>query len=221
MSSKTSKLIRDLDSVPSIVGNLGLSIAAAQKAFNLDYLESLERLVALIKSMLGTTTLNDNDRLFFESVLTRLAPPSYQYTETTLSVKLDLAQSQRTAVTGNLGVGVGAVTIGAAMSSAFGLDYRAAAECQTVIHARNLDPSAMQALFERAAEISEKSLELPADTPRIDHQIVESAQELMGKITGSNPTPIGAPSGQAGGAPATGGASGGGTAGGSSTPAGG
>ena len=36
--SKTSELIQDLNSVPSIVGALGLSIAAAQKAFNLDYL---------------------------------------------------------------------------------------------------------------------------------------------------------------------------------------
>jgi len=49
--SSTTTLIKDLTNVPSIISSLGLGVAAAQKAFNLDYLESLERLFALAKVM--------------------------------------------------------------------------------------------------------------------------------------------------------------------------
>ena len=51
--TKASKLVGDLASVSEIVGALGLSIAAAQKAFNLDYLDSVERLLFLVKMLLG------------------------------------------------------------------------------------------------------------------------------------------------------------------------
>jgi hypothetical protein len=186
--SKTSQLIRDLDSVPAIVGNLGLSIAGAQKAFNLEYLESLERLLPLIKSMLGKKNLNDDDRTFLEALLTRLMPASYQYTETSLVVRLDLARSERKSVAGNLGVGTGAVTISAGMSAAYGLDYRAAAEVRTVIHARNLEDGAMTALLKRAKALADSPLELPEGTPRIDQEIVNSAKSLAEKV-GAEETP--------------------------------
>lgn len=184
--SKTSQLIRDLDSVPSIVGNLGLSIAAAQKAFNLEYLESLERLVPLIRSILGKKNLSDDDRTFFETLLTQLAPPAYQYTETSLAVRLDLAQSERTAASGKLGFATGAVTVSAGMSKSYGLDYRAAAEVRTVIQARTLDPAAMKALLERAASLSESDLELPEGTPRIDQEIHDTASRLAGALEESD-----------------------------------
>lgn len=200
-SSKTSQLIRDLDSVPSIVGNLGLSIAAAQKAFNLEYLESLERLVPLIKSILGKKNLDDDDRTFFETLLTQLAPAAYQYTETSLAVRLDLAQSERKAASGKLGFATGAVTLSAGMSASYGLDYRAAAEVRTVIQARNLDPAAMKALLERAASLAEGNLELPEGTPRIDQEINDTAARLAGALSdGSDPDSEG--DAEAGGAPA-------------------
>ena len=105
----------------------------------------------------------------------------------------------------------------ASLSSAFGLDYRAAAECQTVIHARNLDPEAMNALFARAVQLSEESLELPADRARIDQEIIESAQTLLLKVSGEEATPIASEAG-AGDANAGGGA---GSAGGTNAAGGG
>ncbi len=180
--SKTSQLIRDLDSVPAIVGNLGLSIAGAQKAFNLEYLESLERLLPLIKSLLGSKKLNDDDRTFLKALLMQLAPASYQYTETSLVVRLDLARSERSSVAAKLGVGTGAVTLSAGMTAAYGLDYRAAAEVRTVIHARSLEEGAMEALLKRAKALADSPLELPEGTPRIDQEIVNSAKSLADKV---------------------------------------
>lgn len=171
----TSELISDLDSVPSIVGNLGLSIAAAQKAFNLDYLETLERLLPLIKSVLGQDGADD---AFLNEMLKRLIPPVYQYTETSLSVRLDLAQSERKAASGNLGVGTGAITLSAGMSASYGLDYRAAAEVRTVIHARPMDQNAMNSLLDRAKTLSQKEIDLPEGTPRIDQEINKTATRL-------------------------------------------
>ena len=52
MADTVSNLIKDLSTVPTIVGGLGLSIAAAQKAFNLDYLENIERLLAMTKKLM-------------------------------------------------------------------------------------------------------------------------------------------------------------------------
>ena len=184
MASKTSQLIGDLRTVPSIVGSLGLSIAEAQKAFNLDYLESLGQLVTMIRSILGVKTLDAESRTFLESMLTRLAPPSYQFTETTLDVRLDLAQSQRVGGQGEVGGTLGAVTVSASVAAAYGLDYRAAAHCRTVIQARSLDPAAMTALFGRVKELDAQKLELPADTPRIDKEIFQAAQGVAKQLGG-------------------------------------
>src|SRR5437667_7403924 len=111
-----SKLINDLSHVPHIVGALGLSIAAAQKAFNSDYLDGVERILAMTFMMLGGKKAGapgsppgagaaspvdlSADELaalkefadLFKQLLTVAAPSRYQFTETTLHVKLDLAQ---------------------------------------------------------------------------------------------------------------------------------
>ena len=107
-TTHASDLIKDLSNVPNIVGGLGLSIAAAQKAFDVDYLDSIERILALIKIMLGgkkadpqgnPIDLDDKEKeslaataQVIQELLTKLAPSRYQFTETTLAVKLDLAQ---------------------------------------------------------------------------------------------------------------------------------
>ena len=45
MPAEASKLVKDLSNIPEIVGALGISIAEAQKAFNVDYLDNIERLL--------------------------------------------------------------------------------------------------------------------------------------------------------------------------------
>lgn len=191
---EVSRLIDDLSSVPSIVGSLGLSIAAAQKAFNLDYLQNLERLLATAKSLLGDENESDanTEKLEkFGGVITEmimsLAPSRYQFTETSLSVKLDLAQTMSRGVNLGLGINTGAVAVNAAMTSAFGYDYRAAAEVKTVLHAISPDQSAFRALLKEAKSISEKALTLPS-VAEVDQGIIDTTSNIFGKVVDNPPT---------------------------------
>jgi hypothetical protein len=197
-TTHASDLIKDLSNVPNIVGGLGLSIAAAQKAFDVDYLDSIERILALIKIMLGgkkadaqgnPIDLDDKEKeslaataQVIQELLTKLAPSRYQFTETTLNVKLDLAQSLQIGGTVGLGFGVGAISLSAAFTIAYGFDYRAAAECRTVIHAYPADQAVFTALLGRAEKLSDKTLELPPRSA-VDKHLFEKSSELLQKLT--------------------------------------
>ena len=197
-TTHASDLIKDLSNVPNIVGGLGLSIAAAQKAFDVDYLDSIERILALIKIMLGgkkadaqgnPIDLDDKEKeslaataQVIQELLTKLAPSRYQFTETTLNVKLDLAQSLQIGGTVGLGFGVGAISLSAAFTIAYGFDYRAAAECRTVIHAYPADQAVFTALLGRAEKLSDKTLELPPRSA-VDKLLFEKSSELLQKLT--------------------------------------
>jgi hypothetical protein len=191
--SKVSQLIQDLNSVPNIVGGLGLSIAAAQKALNLDYLENVERLVALAKIVASrpstdagdpsTATAPNEFRAFLKEMVAALAPPRYQFTETTLSVRLDLAQTLDRNTSVGLGVGYGAVALNAAYSVGYGYDYRAAAECRAVIHAIPPDPAVFRPLLDRAASLGKEALALP-DRTEVDDRIIQQARTLTEKLLG-------------------------------------
>ncbi|HEX7312733.1 MAG TPA: hypothetical protein VF297_02370 [Pyrinomonadaceae bacterium] len=193
-----SDLIKDLSNVPNIIGGLGLSIAAAQKAFDVEYLDSIERILAMIKILLGGkadggdtgTDLNDDQKEklgatapFIQDMLMKLAPSRYQFTETTLSVKLDLAQSMQAAGSVGLGLGFGAVTVNAAFSIGYSYDYRGAAECRTVIHAYPADQSTFNSLLKRAEKLSESTLTLPPRTP-VDQAMFDKNAAVLDKLTG-------------------------------------
>ncbi|HNG00014.1 MAG TPA: hypothetical protein PK493_22140, partial [Pseudomonadota bacterium] len=122
----SSKIIDDLTHLPNIIAGLGLGIAQAQSKMDLDYLQSLERLVVMAKSLLGgqkassagnvPTTEEDQRKLEqFQGVvkdfLTVLAPTRYQFTETTLTVKLELSQHLDVSGSAGLSAGIGAVAI--------------------------------------------------------------------------------------------------------------
>jgi len=192
-----SRLVNDLSKIPNIVGGLGLSIAAAQKAFNLDYLESIERLVALAGSMLGEKGQNNEDlsaktadlRAFLMELIRALAPPRYQFTETTLAVRMDLSQTMSANVGVGLGVGYGGVAVNASLALGYRYDYRAAAECRTVINAIPPDPAMLQTLLERAKELANKALELPPRS-EVDQGIIAQAQRIFEKVVGAAPRAI-------------------------------
>jgi hypothetical protein len=182
-----SRLIKDLEHVPEIVAGLGLSIAAAQHALNVDYLDSLERILAMTKSFLGDAQLADDDsRRFLESLVKQLAPSRYQFTETTLAVRLNLAQRMDVAGEVGLGVGYGAVAVNAAFALAYGFDYQAAAECRTVLHAYPADGNVMDKLMARAREINDKAVELP---PQHAHEkaLIDKATAIFEKVVGQPP----------------------------------
>ena len=198
-TQKASDLIKDLSNVPNIIGGLGLSIASAQKAFDVDYLDSISRILALIKIMLGgqkddgtgkPVALSEPEKeslaamgQVIQELLTKLAPSRYQFTETTLNVKLDLAQSLQIGGTVGLGFGVGAISLSAAFTIGYSYDYRAAAECRTVIHAYPADQAVFTALLGRADKLSDKALELPPRS-QVDKALFDKSSSLLDKLTG-------------------------------------
>lgn len=183
-----SKLIQDLQHVPEIVAGLGLSIAAAQRALNADYLDSLERVLALTKSLYGDPALDakPDEREFVGSLIKQLAPARYQFTETTLSVRLNLAQRMDASAQVGLGVGFGAVAVNAAFAMAYGYDYQAAAECRTVLHAQPADANVLDKLLGRAKELSDKALALP-EAHAHEKSLIEQASTIFEKVVGAKP----------------------------------
>jgi hypothetical protein len=182
-----SKLIKDLAHVPEIIGSLGLSIADAQRALNVDYVDALRQIIAMSRSILGDKDIPDNDtREFLKSLLTQLAPSRYQFTETTLAVRLNLAQRFDIAGQVGLGVGMGAVAVNAAFALAYGFDYQAAAECRTVLHAHPADGNVMDKLLARAEKLDNTAVELP---PMHQHEreLTKSAEAIFTKLVGKAP----------------------------------
>lgn len=179
MAEKASVLVQDLNNIPNIISSMGLGISAAQRAFNLDYLECLERLLAIAKEMSNET--NADLAPIFDHVVKTMAPSRYQFSETTLSVRMDLAQSMQTGASATLGASVGAVAVNAAYTQGFAYDYRAAAEVKTVINAVHFDPNVMQTLLDNAGKLGSKVVELPDDVPEVDKAFMEKSKELVGK----------------------------------------
>ncbi|MCB0583560.1 MAG: hypothetical protein KDD10_30045 [Phaeodactylibacter sp.] len=194
MAGQANILIKDLSNVPSIIGALGLSISAAQKAFNLEYLENLEKMITMAKRLLGQEGMENNQKfqefnaLISNMVLT-LAPTRYQFTETTLSVRLDLAQTMSKGEQVGLGVNMGAVAVNAAMTSAFGFDYRAAAEVKTVLQAVPPDVAAFKALLGRAAMISNDAIALPSPAT-VDQNIIDTTERIFNKLVDTTTSPL-------------------------------
>ena len=181
-SGKASKLVQDLSNVPSIVGALGLSVAEAQKAFNVDYLENVERLLGLIKSLLGNDVDLAEHGEFVKHMLANLAPSRYQFTETTLAVRLDLAQTMDLGAQVGFSAGTAAVAVNAALTVGYGYDYRAAAEVRAVLHAIPADAAVFNSLLGRAKEVGDKALDLPPGAS-VDAEVVKSAVALVEKLT--------------------------------------
>lgn len=195
--SKASKLVNDLTFLPNIVGNMGLSIAAAQKAFNLTYLEAVQQIIVMGRQMLGAETetalegveSKEKTLAALSELIITLAPVRYQYTETELEFHADLAQSMRTGITAGLGVALGAFTVNASYTTAFGYDYRAAAKVRTVIHADRVGENNFRDLLDRSKEIAGDKLTLPA-LAEVDGKILDASKEIYNKLVGADPPPV-------------------------------
>lgn len=189
MSSKsTSVLINDLTNVPNIISSLGLGVAMAQKAFNLEYLQAMERLFTLAR-MLRNHEDSDSFKEIFNDIIKTMAPSRYQFTETTLTVRMDLAQSLQQGTSASLGMSVGAATINAAFTQGFSYDYRAAAEVKTVLNAVNFDANAMNILLERAKALGDDNLKLPKRS-EVDKAYMDKSAELYEKLIGKAPEKV-------------------------------
>ncbi|MDI1478903.1 hypothetical protein [Polyangium sp. y55x31] len=213
----SSTLIRDLHHVPDIIAALGLGIAEAQRRMDLAYVENLERLVVLAQSMLGgyqgvpkdpadptkdiqAKKLEDGSkeaeqlaayRAQIVDLLLKLAPARYQFTRTTLEVRLDLSQSFQGAAGLGVAAGVGAVAVNASMSAAYGYDYRAAARCETRLEAAFPDQAAFRALLDSVDKAGKGAgdLALPG-VPQVEKDIQDSASKVFERMTGFLPAPV-------------------------------
>lgn len=197
-----SKIIDDLTHIPNIIAGLGLSIAEAQRHFDLDYLQSLERMIVMAQQLLGgrkaqdghaavEMTADEKQRLdqsqaMIKDFLMALAPSRYQFTETTLTVKLDLAQHLDVSAGAGISAGIGGVAINAALSIGYGSDYRGAAECRTVLHAIPADQAMMRTLLDRAKDIAASSQPLP-ERSKVDTEVHAQSGRIFERMVGCKP----------------------------------
>ena len=197
-----SKIIEDLTHIPNIIAGLGLSIAEAQRHFDLEYLQSLERLIVMAQSLLGgrkaqdghasvEMTADEKQRLdqsqsMIKEFLMALAPSRYQFTETTLTVKLDLAQHLDVSAGAGLSAGIGGVAINASVSIGYGSDYRGAAECRTVLHAIPADQAMLRTLLDRAKDLSASSQPLP-ERSKVDTEVQAQSGRIFERMVGCKP----------------------------------
>jgi hypothetical protein len=179
-----SVLISDLQTIPGIIGSLGLGIADAQKEMNADYMRSISALLEMVIRLPADDPANPQPSLeIMRNLLVQLAPPRYQFTRTELQVRLDLAQTKtRTEGLALGGVALGAVAVNGSFALGFTQDYRAAAECHTVLDAM-LPTGNNDALFrELFASVQARApQELPAEA-RHDKEILDLAREVASKL---------------------------------------
>jgi len=157
------RLTGQLYHLPAIIGNLGISVANAQKALNSDYLRNIQIVLDMINKMLENQPEPAPDKVaMIKELLKQMAPSRYQFTQTTLEFYADLAERKSTQLQGAIGAGFSAVTISAGYARAFGYDYRAAARVTAVLNALPANDASFQALIDQAKDIKIKAEDLPA-----------------------------------------------------------
>jgi hypothetical protein len=177
------RLTSQLYHLPSIIGRLGISIAEAQKELNLDYVNSVGRLMELIKTTVGADNAAEVPAM--QSLLEALAPSRYQFTETTIEFSADLSESVQKGVQIGASVGAGAVMVNAAMTLGYAHDYRASARITSVLHARPAggDPEFPKALLARKQEIDAAKLALPP-AAQVDKDILDRVGKVYEALKG-------------------------------------
>jgi hypothetical protein len=156
------RLTGQLYHLPGIIGNLGISVANAQKALNSDYIRNVQLVLDMISKMLENQSDSPPESLeMVKELLKQLAPSRYQFTETTLEFYADLSERQERMLQGALGGGFAGVTISAGYARAFGYDYRAAARVRAVLHALPANDATFQTLINQAKSIKMEAADLP------------------------------------------------------------
>jgi hypothetical protein len=120
-------------------------------------------------------------------LISTAAPARYQFTETTLTVKLDLAESRDIMAQGGIGFGFGGVVVNAAFAMSFAQEFRAGAEVRTVIHAvlPQDNKTVFDILINRAKELT--AVTLP-ENAKMDDRLFNAVKEAA-KVVGAAPRP--------------------------------
>ncbi len=165
-----SDITEDLSDIAGIIASLGKGVAEAQTAMNVDYVKRLKDLARIVAD-LAEEQKQDKDVM---AIVETLAPPRYQFTQTTLDVSVDVTESRSRTTTGSVSFAAKAVAVNMAMSRAFDMDYRAAARITAVLHA-NPETEARKALLAAAKTFPDVIANLPEDKDR------ETVQVSQGK----------------------------------------
>jgi hypothetical protein len=177
------RLTGQLYNLPDIIGRMGLSVAAAQKAFNADYLLRIMQLMEIIKGTVGGVADDDARLAAMRQLIETLAPSRHQFTEATIDFSADLAETMNVGGQAGLGVNAAAFTVNAAFALSYGYDYRAAARITAKLHAIPANPEISKALLARAKEIDAAGLALPAPA-EVDKQIAEAMTAIFAALAG-------------------------------------
>ncbi len=180
-----SKVMDDLSQVPAIIASLGQAIAESQKEFDINYLKGITALASIAKAFADGTPGVSIDLL--NHLISTAAPARYQFTETTLTVKLDLAQRTNFAVQGGIGFGFAGIVVNAGFALGFSQDFRAGAEVRTQIHAVLPQDNKLvfDALLANAKNLT--SVPLPEDA-LMDAKVFDAMKDAA-KAIGAAPKP--------------------------------
>lgn len=184
------KFYSSLGTVPGLIGELAMSIAAAQARLDRNYVDSFTRFVEVVRKAVndgvedGTTgaALDANAKTKAkDAAATRLiglfqaiAPSRYQFTETVLEVRADLQASGATSL--GVGFSIGgpaAVAVNASYIRRNSYDYRAAALIKTTLHAISASDDVLKELLARLEKTPQTELPASAEAENLGDAVKE------------------------------------------------
>jgi hypothetical protein len=181
MADDANKLFENLQTLPGLIGELGLSIAVAQQRLDENYLENL---VAFANLALPIIQKSDTQHVAqFLELFKSVAPSRYQFTETTVEVRADLqmASAQEIGISGS--VKLSAVAINASYTKRTAYDYQAAAHIRTVLHAI----PASDVVLDKLLAASNTAIEAPKASKDRLEGLIELLKGLPKPGTGTSP----------------------------------
>ncbi|MBM3728124.1 MAG: hypothetical protein FJW40_22195 [Acidobacteria bacterium] len=179
-----------MKTIPGIIGELGEGIAEAQKQLDANYIRSLEQLGVIARAFVGQGVDQGKALDFMRHLVETAAPARYQFTETSLHVRLDLSEARDTAVSGSAGGGFAGIVVSGSFATRGSPDYRAGAEVRCTLHAvlPQDNRAAFGNLLDRAKELDNSKLEL-AGRSEHDKDVLDAMRDAA-KAAGADPKAI-------------------------------
>ncbi|MBW1800136.1 MAG: hypothetical protein JRJ85_05335 [Deltaproteobacteria bacterium] len=183
--TKLEAFYDNLQTLPGLIGKLGLSVAEAQRMFDQSYIESLKRYLQVL-----STVRKQGDKVEdYLTLLKDLAPSRIQFTETTAEVRADLQMTSMSEfkIGGEVGIkaSIFAVTVNASYTRRSAYDASASAMIRTVMHAVPASEAVLDKLLARTANIPH--VDLP--DPDRYKALAEAFTELLKLLPEETPAP--------------------------------
>ncbi|MFL6207690.1 MAG: hypothetical protein ACJ74W_02505 [Pyrinomonadaceae bacterium] len=146
------KFYETFNTLPKLIGDLGIDIAEAQRRLDQNYLEDLAAFAKVVHEVIkGDITVEQ-----YLSLFKAMAPSRYQFTETAIEVRADLqtasAQELKLGVDVGIKTAVFSVAVNVSYLKRSASDYQAAAVIRTVLNAVPADPGLLDKLLARGGE---------------------------------------------------------------------